>query len=192
LDGHQICEVIKRNDALCEIPVVVIQGAGASPPDASAEGFGADLYLEPADGDAALESIREPLVAWGLRVPRRAPEPRESAPAPVPQPIPAGPEASVPAAASAPAADAGGIGEAGEFADELARAERLARIAVSDIVLYNEEKFAAALQSEDPLQTMRDELEEGRALLRGRIAQEVFAQRDFVGDELARVARERA
>ena len=72
------------------------------------------------------------------------------------------------------------------------RAERLARIAVSDIVLYNEEKFAAAVRSEDPLQAMRDEVEEGRALLRGRIEEAVFATRDFVGDELLRQVRERA
>jgi hypothetical protein len=41
------------------------------------------------------------------------------------------------------------------------------------------------------LETMRDELEEGRALFRERIDAAVRDERDFLADELVRVARAR-
>jgi predicted Zn finger-like uncharacterized protein len=72
-----------------------------------------------------------------------------------------------------------------------AQAERLARIIVSDIVLYNEEKFSAAVRSGGVLEAMRDELQEGRALFRERIDVQVRDERDFLADELVRVARGR-
>jgi predicted Zn finger-like uncharacterized protein len=74
---------------------------------------------------------------------------------------------------------------------ERAQAERLARIIVSDIVLYNEEKFGAAVRSGSVLETLRDELQEGRALFRERIDPRVRDERDFLADELVRVARGR-
>jgi hypothetical protein len=74
---------------------------------------------------------------------------------------------------------------------ERAKAERLARIIVSDIVLYNPEKFAAALRTASPVDAMRDELEEGRALFRDRIDARVRGERDHLADELDRVARTR-
>jgi predicted Zn finger-like uncharacterized protein len=87
------------------------------------------------------------------------------------------------------------IGRIGAAADPLAaeraQAERLARIIVSDIVLYNEEKFSAAVRNGGVLETMRDELSEGRALFRERIHVEVRDERDFLADELMRVARSR-
>lgn len=87
------------------------------------------------------------------------------------------------------------LGRIGVAADPLAaaraQAERLARIIVSDIVLYNEEKFSAAVRSGGVLEAMRDELHEGRALFRERIDVQVRDERDFLGDELLRVARGR-
>jgi len=73
-------------------------------------------------------------------------------------------------------------------AAERANAERLARIIVSDIVLYNPEKFAAALRSGSVVAAMRDELEEGRALFRERIGAAVRDERDHLAEELLRVA----
>lgn len=82
-------------------------------------------------------------------------------------------------------------GPEGAVSEARSHAERLARIAVSDIVLYNEEKFAAAIERGDVLEAMRDELEEGRCLLRDRVPAEIFAERDYMGDELVRIARMR-
>jgi predicted Zn finger-like uncharacterized protein len=74
---------------------------------------------------------------------------------------------------------------------ERAQAERLARIIVSDIVLYNEEKFAAAVRGGSLLESLHDELAEGRALFRERIDASVREERDYLADELVRVARSR-
>jgi hypothetical protein len=87
------------------------------------------------------------------------------------------------------------LGRVGVSADPLAaaraQAERLARIIVSDIVLYNEGKFSTAVRSGGVLEAMRDELQEGRALFRERIDVQVRDERDFLADELVRVARGR-
>ncbi|MBS1104982.1 MAG: response regulator receiver protein [Deltaproteobacteria bacterium] len=86
----------------------------------------------------------------------------------------------------------GSIGVAAQpLAAARAQAERLARIIVSDIVLYNQEKFGAAVRSGGVLEAMRDELQEGRALFRERIDAQVRDERDFLADELLRVARGR-
>jgi len=71
---------------------------------------------------------------------------------------------------------------------EIAKAERLARIVVSDIILYNQEKFESALSSGDIVTTMDSELEEGRTLFAQRIDARVRDLRDFLGEELMRVA----
>jgi predicted Zn finger-like uncharacterized protein len=85
----------------------------------------------------------------------------------------------------------GRIGTPDPLAAERAQAERLARIIVSDIVLYNEEKFSAAIRNGGVLESMRDELAEGRTLFRERIDVQVRDERDFLADELMRVARSR-
>jgi len=64
---------------------------------------------------------------------------------------------------------------------------------VSDIVLYNPEKFDAAARSGgDVAAAMRDELEEGRSLFRERIDAQVRAERDHLAEELNRAAKARS
>jgi hypothetical protein len=75
--------------------------------------------------------------------------------------------------------------------DERAKAERLARIVVSDIVLYNEERFAAAVRGGNVLQAMSAELAEGRQLFEERIDPRVRGERDYLKDELMRRAQAR-
>ncbi len=100
---------------------------------------------------------------------------------------PGGRSASAPAPAPRPL-----VQPADPLAAERAKAERLARIIVSDIVLYNPEKFAAAARAGgDVAVAMRDELEEGRALFRDRIDAQVRAERDHLAEELGRAARAR-
>ena len=103
--------------------------------------------------------------------------------------LPARPAAPARAPAAAPVVQP----RADEGLDEQrAKAERLARIIVSDIVLYNEEKFAAAARAGNVLAALGPDLEEGRALFRERIDARVRAERDYLADELQRVARARA
>jgi hypothetical protein len=78
----------------------------------------------------------------------------ETPPAPIAEPVVAPPE-SAPAAAAPAATD-----DAATTA-----AKRLARVIVSDIVLYNNKKIAAG-------EDLRHEIEEGRALFKARVAPE--------------------
>jgi hypothetical protein len=119
-------------------------------------------------------AVRAPRAARAAR--------REAAPAPAPR-------AAAPArpAASAPP---GPVDAA--LMEMRAKAERLARIIVSDIVLYNEEKFAAAVRAGNVVAAMMPDLEEGRALFRDRIDERVRGEKDYLAEELVRVARTRS
>ena len=164
--GYELCELVKRDECLRGTGVIVVTEAGARDADA-AQGCGPDATLE---SSAVPRALGGALRALGLPLPNEVP-------------IRAA-EASAPAAAPEDA----GRGPARPLAAGRVLAERLARVAVSDIVLYNEEKFARARREGTVLETMREELEEGRALLRSRIDARVLAERDFVADELLRAA----
>ena len=63
---------------------------------------------------------------------------------------------------------------------------------MSDIILYNQEKFEAALQTGDVVGAMTAELAEGRSLFVTRIDPSLRERRDFLAEELRRVADSRA
>jgi CheY-like chemotaxis protein len=201
--GFQICEVMKRNESLRSIPVVL---AGSiyhtdryrREPN---ELYGADAYLEDPDLPGGLVPILEKLGV--AMAPAPAPASHPASPAP-PLPLPASgssPEAA-PQRAPAPLAPTRGLApartaraatrEGDGLAEQRAKAERLARIIVSDIVLYNEDRFAEAIRRGSVLEMLSSELEEGRDLFRSRIDERVRGERDHLADELLRVARLRA
>ena len=66
--------------------------------------------------------------------------------------------------------------------------ERLARIVVSDIVLYSKEKFEAAVAAGNVLEAMQPEIAEGRSLFTARVDPSIQEMRDFLIEELLRVA----
>ena len=156
--GFQVCELMKRNESLSAIQVVLVgaihdESRYRRPPG---DLYGADVYLEAPD---LPEALAEALAGFGLPV--RAPWPGR------------------------PAARGGAPSE------EVAKAERLARIIVSDVVLYNEQKFAAAVRAGNVLEALEPDLAEGRALFQARVPSAVAAQRDFLREELLRVAKSR-
>jgi predicted Zn finger-like uncharacterized protein len=205
--GFQICELMKRNESLRSILVLLV--GSTHHPDryrrAPSDLYGADCYLD----DTALSegllrelarlgvtraeraTLRRPTAAGhapaapGVRPepPARSPATRTRPPASAPKPRVA--EAHTPA--RPPAAPVAGPGDT----DEIAKAERLARIIVSDIVLYNEEKFARAVSAGNVLEAMADELAEGRNLFGERVGARLREQRDFLSEEMLRVARAR-
>ncbi len=65
-------------------------------------------------------------------------------------------------------------------------AERLARIAVSDIILYNEEKFAEGVAEGNVTKSLESELGEARHLFEKRVPEEIRNIRDFLVEELER------
>jgi hypothetical protein len=73
---------------------------------------------------------------------------------------------------------------------EIATAERLARIIVSDIVLYNAERFERAVSQGEVVAAMAAELAEGRGLLSQRVGSTVDVA-GLLESELLRVARAR-
>jgi len=185
--GFQVCELIKRNESLRSIRVVLVGAVYDAtryrrPPR---ELYGADLYLEPGDVPDGLHAV---LAGFGLPL-RRA----ERAPQALERPVPLEPAAPPPAAVPEPAerepARAPSRPGAGE--GEVAKAERLARIIVSDVILYNEAKFEAAVAAGNVVAAMEADLQEGRSLFQARIAPAVAGQRDFLREELLRVAGQR-
>lgn len=215
--GFQVCEVIKRNDSLRDTKVILVgaihnRDRYRRPPS---ELYGADLYLEQPDLPDALYDV---MVRFGLPVgggaqavapaaqPAAAPPPAPTPvprPAPTPAPVaeaspppaaPAPPAAATPAPsapAPAPAAPAPAAAADDGLAAEREKAERLARIVVSDIVLYQGEKFEAAIRAGNLLEALDSEIEEGRSFFRQRIDEAVREERDYLIEELMRVARER-
>ncbi len=195
--GFQICELIKRNESLRSIQVVLV---GAIHNDTRyrrppGELYGADLYLETPDLPDGLHSA---LADFGLPVGGEAgaAAPRATthrgaggidaeAALEAAQPV----EEPAAAPAAAPAAVAPVVPPAEE--DAVAKAERLARIIVSDVVLYNEAKFSAAVAAGNVAEAMEADLAEGRSLFQSRIDPAVAAQRDFLREELVRVAKQR-
>ncbi len=55
-------------------------------------------------------------------------------------------------------------------------ARRLARAIASDLSLYNEEKIVQGIQGDNLFETLQDEIEEGRALFKSRVAPDLYAK----------------
>jgi len=55
-------------------------------------------------------------------------------------------------------------------------ARRLARAIASDLSLYNEEKIVEGIKNDRLFDVLADEIEEGRALFKSRVAPELFAK----------------
>jgi predicted Zn finger-like uncharacterized protein len=196
--GFQVCELIKRNESLRSIHVVLVgaihdQSRYRRPPG---DLYGADAYVERQELPESLGPI---LAGFGMLSqgdePRPEPAPRRILPLAEPPAAPAAPSTPPPAPrpqarpAAAPAAPRMPTGDG--LDEARAQAERLARIIVSDIVLYNEEKFEAGVRTGDVISALDVELEEGRALFGSRIDPRVGTADEFLKRELLRVARSR-
>jgi predicted Zn finger-like uncharacterized protein len=232
--GFQVCEIVKRNESLRDIHVVLVGAIHdrtryRRPPE---EIYGADAYIE---RQQLPDSLRPLLEGFGM-LPSSAPKteaPAAAAPitpavgatelpaaAPIAPPVgsaapampPAVPAPAVPEPAAAPAgpatapieppqspvaapelvpAPAPATAEPGS-AEKIEQAERLARIVVSDIVLYSKEKFEAAVAAGNVLEAMRSEIAEGRTLFTARVDPEIQKLRDFLSEEMLRVAAARS
>ena len=185
LSGAELCEVVKRNESLRGTHVVLC----GSPEQLSSvgvlrvAGLGPDAMLEYGDLPEGLsEALRlsrhedapiEPPRA--LEPPRPLEPPRALEPPVLPEPTPL-PVPTPNRVDSDP---------------EIAKAERLARIVVSEIVLYNAERFERAAREDDVLEALAGELHEARLLFRQRFPAQLREGRDFVAEELLRVARSR-
>lgn len=178
-----IAELLRRTAELRDLASIRI-----APRDepAGAPEFEARATLEPGDLPGGLGPILDRLgIGQAAEAPRPAAPvlPRPAAaqlrPVPVPPAAPAKP---------APAVVPGRARSAQTGDPEVAKAERLARITVSDIILYNERKFAAAAGSGKVAEALAAELAEARQHFDSRVPAEVRSARDFLVEELQRRA----
>lgn len=68
-----------------------------------------------------------------------------------------------------------------------ARAERLARAILSDVMLYNTDKVRAGIEADDLFDRLRPELEEARAFFEERVEPDVAARVNAWGRALVDV-----
>ncbi|MFQ5697732.1 MAG: zinc-ribbon domain-containing protein [Myxococcota bacterium] len=202
-----LAELIRRNPALASVRMIRIAPIDAP---AGVPEFEADETLEPASAlsglDAALRrlGIGCPPVSKPTPSPEAAKavspaDPEPAAPASSEPAAPAEPKHASPAPAAPPAPDLAVAAPPAEAAAEppappaeLAAAERLARIAVSDIVLYNEDKFRKAVEQGAIPGAFGAELDEARQMFCKRIPESIRRQRDFLTEELVRRAEKLA
>jgi len=194
MHAFQVCEMVKRNESLRATKLAIIAAADGSERhrSASQELYGADAYLEQSQLSEQLGPV---LSSFGYAIPRSAP-PRETAPAADAVRAPAADAVRTPAAgpSSSPvgqpvAATCGG--EDDGLAACRSEAERLARVIVSDILLYHPAQFDAGLASGQLAQALDAPIAEGRGFFAQRVDPRVREERDYILEELERVARER-
>jgi hypothetical protein len=73
---------------------------------------------------------------------------------------------------------------AGVHQKEIETAKRLARIIVSDIILYNEKKVEEGVLHGTFYALLEEEIEEGRKHYNSRVSLEIQKQKDYLGDVL--------
>jgi len=202
--GFEVCELMKRNEQLRSIPVVLVGAIHdreryRRPPQ---DLYGADAYVESHELPDALAPLfaRFGLGAQGgaepapSAAPPAASVPAASAPvasaatAPVAAPAAAAPVAA-PAATAPVAASSAPTPAASD--PEAEKAARLARIIVSDVILYNAEQFEAGLRAGNVVEALSAELEEGVGLFEQRVGAGRFDARQMLHEELRRQAAAR-
>jgi predicted Zn finger-like uncharacterized protein len=186
LSASRIAEVAQRATELAAVKLIRI---ATDSDKTGTNGFDAEEVLEAGDYPAGLPEI---LGRIGIGAKPTAPAPAPAAPAPSPKPAAkpapapaAKPAAPAPAPAPAPRAAAPNVPSSDPA---IAAAERLARIAVSDVILYNQEKFAASAAKGSAAKDFVSELAEARQHFNSRVAPSVRAERDFLVEELERRA----
>lgn len=186
--GHTLCDEIRADPTIAHARVILIGAIydRTRYRRAPQSLYGADDYVEKHRiPDDLLPKIRQLLAGE----PGTRPEPGQPPDAarhpagepswPVDRPARPGPDPAVsraPAPRPRPAAAASGPG------DEQAR--RLARIIVSDIVLYNPEAVQRGLKEGNLAELVQNELREGRELLRARVGAAAAGARDYVLEAL--------
>ena len=168
-----ITEILRRNADLQDVPLIRV--APRDEPGPQAE-FDADQLIEPGDLPDGLGGLLDDLGVGhkgGAARKRKAAAPSPQPPKPAPAPK----AKASPPPRPAPSDD-----------PEVKAAERLARIVISDIVLYNEEKFAQAAVEGNVAEALAPELEEAGAMFKSRVSEKLRQQRNFLVEELERRA----
>ena len=196
MSGLEICELVKRNESLRETRLLMIGE------DSVRQSSLMDSELQPdvcVPAQAPFDQLLRGLVELGVPVspPSAVPSASdEGSSVPRPESLgvglrrPSSDPSPVPSQGKAPAEPAENAQSVDPMSAERAKAERLARVVVSDIVLYQGDRFEAAVRNGNWLEMLETEIEEGRKIFQQRIDERVRDERDFLMDELNRVAQE--
>ncbi|HKC51175.1 MAG TPA: zinc-ribbon domain-containing protein [Myxococcota bacterium] len=183
LSAARVAELAQRATELAAVKLIRI---ATTSDQTGTPGFDAEEMLEAADYPGGLAEI---LGRLGIGAKPSHQAPAAVAPVAKPKPAPAAPAAPQPPKPMAPAPAPRAAAPRVPSSDPaIAAAERLARIAVSDVILYNQEKFAAAAARGTAAKEMASELGEARQHFNSRVAPVVRADRDFLVEELERRA----
>jgi predicted Zn finger-like uncharacterized protein len=201
--GLEICEYVKRIGP-AETRIILVGSLRHRD-----RRYGADVYLDRSDlAEGLIPALHQLGVVASVKpAPETAvpPAPLEPAP-PRPQSVRRAPEEVAPrqtkphspVVADTPRGEqaaavtrAGGPLEDADLSEARAYAERLARVIVSDIALYYPDRLETANREGNVLEQLEDLLDEGRVLFRQRIDDRVAGDRDFIAEELLRVAEAR-
>lgn len=184
MNGWDLCEYIKRDAALQAVCVVVVGSSRRSnrTSEAGRSAYGPDLRVDPSELPGQLGSL---LTRLESSHPVPAPNPETDSSRRQNEVV----SSRFVAEEEPPAAD--GSGDHSQVA-EREKAERLARIVVSDMLLYHPERFDLAVDEEKLIQEFQVEIHEGRTLLAQRVSERCLAERDYLVEELVRVSGRRA
>lgn len=163
LGGFEVCEILKRTQGQ-EAPRVILVTPAPSTHASPRNSTAPDAVVA---ADALEQELVPVLVTLGFAVSQVPLETHRTSTQPEP------------------------AQEKDPLAEQREGAARLARIVVADIVLYDPGRFDEAARADRLKQVLATELREGRALFERRIDARVRSERDYLAEELDRVAKQR-
>ena len=214
--GFELCEIIKKSPLLHGVKVVLLASIyKESPYKRNPENlYGADDYIEHPDIEKDLVLKINRLIQNGNRTPKKIVDPipqlfkkesikeNEGVPGGIPLDNPVNKpieheensqgdlikEAAPLSNRSTPEIE---NGQVKPTSPEYEAAQRLARIIISDITLYNKQKIEDGLQKGDLLGVLKSELEEGRNLYRERVSEEILNSSNYLDEALREYIQKR-
>lgn len=194
--GFEICEEVRRNRELDGVKLILV----ASIYDKTkykrtpSSLYGADAYIEKHHIPDSLVPLVNRLIAEVRGEPGRSPDSTVEEQAALAGKVIAESVANTgddtireelrrdgEPVANVPQVTATGLSSA-ELTDVTVKAKRLARIIVSDILLYNQEKVLEGIRSGNFYELMKDEIREGKMLYARRVPPEVPEGSRFLND----------
>ncbi len=181
LFGFQVCEAIRRNPGLASVKLIITTSTYDTRRYVRTPGslYGADALIEKHRIPAALKELVEGLI------PSRVQAPASDVTLP-PVMVPPVTEDS-----TATEVEAKGAGKITDDAVPLdhKKAQRLARLIVSDIALYNKSLVEAGVRNGTFFKVLDDDIREGRALYERRVAEEIRNCTSYLDDAFADLIR---
>ncbi len=208
--GFEISELVRKRESLKDLRIVLISTYNKEKYVRPAqENYGADAFVDPKHVVERLPGMLRQLLGDVSAPEKPTPEapapspPKPEAPQPAPAAQPSQPEAppepspppSPPSQVSATKLmqeQAREVEE--EFPDlspeqrkEVEKAKRLARLIVSDILLYNPDKVEQGVKSGTFFTLLEKDIEDGRKLFEERVPEWIRQRWDFLTEELNRL-----